>query len=210
MADWQDDDHLVKSEEPSVDPGVMGQPWWRIGDDSDVEIAGDHAVVELCAQAGEQGPPEGSDLLQQAPDGLGDDPCGQRGCRTDGQRPIENPVTNVSYGANSAVGLVERGQSVASEHLAGRRRTHTARMALHQRHAELPLQPSDLPGDGRLRVMELGGRRRQRPEPAHGHEGSPHREFHGASMTSRYASSAGVPCEMCACRSRHGAPLWRA
>ena len=210
MADGQGDDHVVQPEEPVFDPLVMRQSGWCVGDDGDVEIACDQAVVQWCAQARQQAPPEGTGLLQQTPDGLGDDPRGQRRCRADGQRPVARPVTNISYGANGAVGLVQRGQGVAPEHLARRRRTHTTRMALHQGNAELPLQPGDLPGDGRLRVIELDGRRRQRPESAHGHEGSPHRQFHGASMTSRYAGYAGQACEICACRNSRGAPRWRA
>lgn len=210
MVDGQCHDHVVQPEEPPFDPRVLGQPRRCVGDDGDVEIAVDHAVVQIRAQGGEQTPPDGSGLPQQRPDGLGHDPRGQRRCRTYGQRPLERPVMGVSRGANGTVGLVERGQGVAPEHLTGGRRTDAARMAFHQGHAELPLQSGDLPGDGRLRVMELGGRRRQRPQSAHGHEGSPHRQLHGASMPGGYASSAGQGCEVCACRSRRGAQFWRA
>ena len=52
----------------------------------------------LCAD-----PARGDTGLQQAPDGLRDDSRGQRGGRTDGQRPVERPVTHVSYGANGTV-----------------------------------------------------------------------------------------------------------
>src|SRR3954469_15276264 len=103
MADGQCDDHVVQAEEPAFDPGVMGQPWRCVGDNSDVEIAGDQAVVQLRAQARQQVPPDGSGSLEQPPDGLGNDPCGQRRCRANSQWAIERPVTNVSYGTNSAV-----------------------------------------------------------------------------------------------------------
>jgi hypothetical protein len=144
MADGQCDDHVVQAEEPAFDPGVVGQPRWCVGDNSDVEIAGGHAVVQVRAQARQQVPSYGSGVCEQSPDGFGNDPRGQGGCGADRERPMGRPVTKVAYGTDSAVRLVEGGHGVVPEHLAGRRRTHPARMAFHQRHAELPLQPGDL------------------------------------------------------------------
>jgi hypothetical protein len=52
MADGQQDGHLVHPQEPSFDAWITGQPRGRVGDDGDVETAGDHAVVQLWAQPG--------------------------------------------------------------------------------------------------------------------------------------------------------------
>lgn len=164
VSDGQHDDHVVRPEEPPFDARVVGEPRWRIGDDGDVEVAGGHALVQWCAQPGQQAPAQGSGRLQQTADRRGHDPGCQGRRRADGQRPGQHPVTNLPYGTHGAVGLVEPGRGVVAEHLAGRCRPHAAHVPLHQRHPSRLLQSGDLPGDGRLRVTEFGGRRRQRPD----------------------------------------------
>lgn len=182
MAGRQHDDHGVHPEEPPLDPRIVGEPGRRVGDHGDIEIAGGHPAVQVRAQPGRQAPAEGTFLVQQAADRRGHHPGRQGRRRTDGQRPAGRPVAQVADGADRALGLVERDQGVAAEHLAGRCRAHPARVAFHQRHAESALQPGDLPGDGRLGVPELRRRRRQRAEPAHRHERPPHQQIHDASM----------------------------
>jgi hypothetical protein len=139
------DDHFVGAEELVRKARVAGQARRRVGDDRDVELAVDRALVQLAGQPGQQLPRERPGRVDQAAHGGGHHAGRQRRRRADPERADGRPVAGFPGGANAALCLVDRGLGVATERFTGGGGPDAPRVPFDKRRADLALKPGDLP-----------------------------------------------------------------